>query len=198
MIAFAGRAACSCADNDIKALWKILFVFPVCLTYDTPCTAPCHSVSDFLTCGYAYPVLVCAVAAVIDCTQSARDKGALAVKPHKILIIIQLYCVEHMLSLSRLKNMTANLWFAVITLLTGALSEPSVLLPDPAASALVCEHFSALCSSACEYLAAVLCGHSLHKAVLFFSVELLRLICSFHCFSPPLSILFKNHCLYFS
>lgn len=87
--------------------------------------------------------------------------------------------------------MTANLWFAVIMQLTGALSEPCVLLSDPAASALVCEHFSALCSSACKYLAAVLCGHSLHKAVLFFSVELLRLVCSFHCFSPPSSILSK-------
>ena len=93
--------------------------------------------------------------------------------------------------------MTANLWFAVIMIPTGALSEPSVLLPDPAASALVCEHFSALCSSASEHLTAVSCGHSFHKAVLFFSVELLRLVCSFHCFLLLLSILFKDMPLLF-
>ena len=45
--------------------------------------------------------------------------------------------------------------------------------------------FSALCAAACENLAAVLGSHSLHKAVLVLSLQLLGLISSFHLVDPP-------------
>lgn len=41
--------------------------------------------------------------------------------------------------------------------------------------------FSALSTSSCQYLTTVSCCHSLHEAVFFFSVKLLRLVGSFHC-----------------
>ena len=46
--------------------------------------------------------------------------------------------------------------------------------------ALVCQLLSALCSATREHLTAVRGCHSLQKAMLLFSVELLRLICPFH------------------
>ena len=46
--------------------------------------------------------------------------------------------------------------------------------------------FSAFGSAAGKNLSSVCCGHSLAEAVLFLSVNFLRLICSFHCVLPPL------------
>lgn len=45
--------------------------------------------------------------------------------------------------------------------------------------------FSALSAAACENLSAVLGSHSLHKAVLVLSLELLGLVSSFHLSFPP-------------
>lgn len=53
---------------------------------------------------------------------------------------------------------------------------------------LVAELFSALCTAASENLTAVLCSHSLHKAMLLLSLALLRLICSFHFLKPPFGL----------
>ena len=50
---------------------------------------------------------------------------------------------------------------------------------------------SALGASSCKHLAAVSGSHSFHKAVLFFSVKLLRLVCSFHFFSSFCVSVFK-------
>lgn len=47
--------------------------------------------------------------------------------------------------------------------------------------ALICQLLSALSSAASEHLAAVGSCHALHKAMLLFTVQLFRLICSFHC-----------------
>ena len=40
---------------------------------------------------------------------------------------------------------------------------------------------SALCTSSCMNLTSVSCRHSFSETVFFLSLELLRLVCSFHC-----------------
>lgn len=54
------------------------------------------------------------------------------------------------------------------------------------------EPCSALSAPSRENLAAVSCGHSLHKAVFFFSVQLFGLICSFHFFSSFCCMRFRQ------
>ena len=51
---------------------------------------------------------------------------------------------------------------------------------------LICQLFSAFCSSACENFAAVFSSHSLSETMLFLSLELLWLICSYHFFLTSL------------
>lgn len=58
---------------------------------------------------------------------------------------------------------------------------------------LVGKPCSALCTSSCKNLATVSCGHSLHKAVFFFSVQLFGLICSFHVFLLLLDVYGFRH-----
>lgn len=79
-----------------------------------------------------------------------------------------------------------------------ARSKRGTLSAAPAALAacllfLVGKPCSALCTSSCKNLATVSCGHSLHKAVFFFSVQLLGLICSFHVFLLLLDVYGFRH-----
>lgn len=168
IIAFAAYTARSCSKYYIKTHRKILFTFPVSLPYNAPCSASFNCVAYFLSRGNSYAVYILSVFPVIYRAYPAGNKKTFTVKPCKILVAFYPNSVEHKKLLSKKYDHKCGLW--------SQISETVYQLS-------VGKCLSALSSSAGQYLSAVFGGHSFHKAVLFFSVELLGLISSFHYFS---------------
>ena len=165
--------AASCYNNNIKANRKLQFIFTVSLPDYTLCPVSAYRISDLFSGCNSQAVKRTFVLSVINNGIIRKKFLSLSVKIKKRRIVVYNFCIIH--------NLLFDLFIPKIQEKTTL--KLCGLLPQKKSITKSC---SVLCSSACENLSAILSRHSLHKSVFFFSLELLRLICSFHRFFPPL------------
>ena len=108
----------------------------------------------------------------------------------KIVYTSRKDCYHHASSLLKQNDLTPHTRYADISAddTITRVCERYVVIALNIVKRSICEHLSAFCSSASEYLTAVLGSHSLSETVLFLSLELLGLISSFHYLSSLLAL----------
>lgn len=162
MIRLALSRTRPCTDDNVKADRHQKLTFTVSLPDNTPCTAPHDSITDFFACRYPETIYREFIFAKIYNYVIIGNNKPLAVKRQKILVFVDLNSEKHWQHRPGKKYDHKRLWSYLDSW------QKSVR-----------ESCSSLSTSSCEDLAAVTCRHTLHKAMLFLSVELLRLISSF-------------------